>query len=184
MPIKNSRRQYGSITKVLHWCIALVFAIQYYLVYWKHYVLPENSELGGFYIRQLHKPIGVIALLLALFVLAWKQFNTKPEYIGISSPWQKLAAYIVHMLLYASILIMPLSGLLMSTASGYPINLFGLYELPLFLEKSKPLAKTCYTIHVYVSYLTIGLVATHIGAALKHHFVDKNQVLMRMIPFK
>ena len=183
MLIKDTTEKYGIITKTLHWTIAILVFGQYYSIFWKRYVLPEKSELGIFYIRNLHKPLGVCLLTLGVFFLAWRVLNARPKFPPHSPKWERYAAKTVHGLLYTTIILMPLSGMVMSIAGGYPISMFGYFEIPMFLETNKALSRLCHEIHEITSFIVIGLIVIHISAALKHHFFEKDNVLVRMLPF-
>jgi cytochrome b561 len=182
MELRNSHATYGAISKGLHWVIALLIFVQFYLVYWKQWVLPEKSPIAFFYINGLHKPIGVVVLLLAIFAIIWKMNNPKPGYPANMPNWEKHSAFFVQGVLYLTLFIMPLSGLIMSTAAGYPPSFFGFFQFPQFLEKSDAIAQFFFDVHEMTSYVIITLVIIHIAAALKHQFVDRDDVLKRMLP--
>lgn len=181
MELRNTISTYGVISKILHWTIALLILIQFYLVYWKHAMLPEKSAIANFYINGLHKPIGVVVLLLAIFAVTWKVNNPKPNYPLTMPKWEKQSAIFVQSLLYLILFAMPISGLIMSTAAGYPPNFFGLYQFPQFLENNEVMAQFFFNVHEITSYLVITLVVIHVGAAIKHHFIDRDDVLKRML---
>jgi len=107
----------------------------------------------------------------------------KPAYPPTMARWEMKAARAVQLLLYVSILVMPISGVLMSVAAGKPPNFFGYYEIPQFIEKNEFISKFFFNIHATTSYIVIGLVILHTAAALKHHFINKDRVLKRMLPF-
>ncbi len=182
MSLKNSTNKYGSISKLLHWTIALLFIVQFYLVYWTEYVLPKKSPLAEFYIDGLHKPIGITILCLAIFAVLWRLYNVKPKFPPLMREWEKGAAHSVHLLLYLTMFVMPITGFMMSVAAGYPPNYFGLYQFPMFIEKNKALSNALFEVHEITSYIIIALVLVHTLAALKHHFIDRDSVLKRMLP--
>lgn len=182
MKIRNTTSTYGVISKILHWTIAILVLVQFYLIYWKHWVLPEKSPIANFYINGLHKPIGVVVLLLAICAVTWKVNNPKPGYPPNMPSWEKQSAIFVQSLLYLILFAMPISGLIMSTAAGYPPNFFGLYQFPQFLTKNDVMAQFFFDVHEITGYLVIALVVIHVGAALKHHFFERDDVLKRMLP--
>jgi len=100
-----------------------------------------------------------------------------------TSMHEQILAKIVHVLLYLSMLMMPIGGICMTYMSGRSLLFFGI-EVPKLLEVNKPLAGLMYKGHVYSSYVIIGLFIVHVGAALIHHFIRKDDVLNRMRPFK
>lgn len=182
MELRNTSSSYGIISKIFHWTIAALVLVQFYLVYWKHWMLPEKSPIANFYISGLHKPIGVVILLLAIFAVTWKVNNPKPDYPLTMRNWEKQSAIFVQSLLYLILFAMPISGLIMSTAAGYPPSFFGLFQFPQLLEKNEVMAQFFFDVHEMTGYLVIALVVVHVGAALKHHFIDRDNVLKRMLP--
>lgn len=179
MLIKNTVNEFGIVSKAFHWILALLVVIQLYLIIHAR-LLPQDSPLIGFLIGGLHKPIGMIILLLALLSYCWRWMNIHPAFPVDMKNWEKLAAKITHNLLYLSLIIMPLSGLIMSVADGRPPNFFGLFQVPQFLAINDVLAGTFFTVHQYSAYLLLALIALHVLAALKHHFIDRDNVLKRM----
>lgn len=183
MQLKNTDVRFGSIAQLLHWIVAILVLIQYYLVYWTQWVLPQKSPVAAFYINGLHKPIGIVLLLLTFLALFWKTFNLHPIFPPTMANWERFTAHLTHLLLALSVLVMAVSGLVMSTAAGYPPNFFGLYQLPAFIVPDKAISHFFFNIHVATSYLLMGLVGLHTLAAIKHHFIDKDTILRRMLPF-
>ena len=183
MELRNSVARYGAFSKFLHWTITLLVLFQLYLVFWKKWMLPEKSEIAAFYIGGLHKPIGVVILVLVITALIWRWTNPKPAFPITMPSWEKKSATLVHRLLYLGLLVMPVSGFVMSVAAGYPPNFFGLYQFPMMIEKNKAVAELFFAIHEFTGFLMIALVFIHTFAALKHHFIDRDGVLKRMLPF-
>jgi cytochrome b561 len=179
MQVKNSIDQYGIITKVFHWTLVLLIAIQFYLIIQARW-LPENSPVAGFLIGGLHKPIGMLVFLIAILSYIWRLINIKPIFPPTMEAWEKLAATTVHNLLYLCLFVMPLSGLIMSVAGGRPPNFFGLFQVPQFLAENKNLSDFFFSIHRYTGYLLLGLIILHVLAALKHHFINRDHILKRM----
>lgn len=178
MTLQNSTERFGALTKLLHWTIFILFLGQYFLVYRREY-FPKDSPEKLQYIL-LHKSIGVVLLLLAFFMLAWRHVGQRPLPLNGNS-LERYLAKITHILLYLCMLIMPLSGILMSLYAGYSVSVFGLFNLPFALTKNEALGNVMYTTHVWTSYAVIGLVSLHVLAALFHHFVRKDKVLTRML---
>ncbi len=179
MSLQNSTEKFGSLTKLLHWTIFILFVIQYFLVYRREY-FPKDSPEKLQYIL-LHKSIGVVVLVLALLMIGWRYVGNRPP-IESANACEKMLAKLTHFLLYAAMLIMPLSGIGMSLYAGYSVSVFGWFNLPLSVVKNEALGNILYTTHVWSSYVVIGLVALHILASLYHHFIRKDDVLKRMSP--
>jgi len=182
MQLKNSSNQYGILSKFFHWSIALLVLFQFYLGLWTVWMLPQKSPTAHFYIDGLHKPLGILVCGLAILAILWKLINQHPTFPNTMPLWEKIIARLTHALLYLLVLIMAFTGTIMSTANGTPPDFFGLFQFPNFIEKNMKMAETFFTLHKYTAYLLLALIALHILAALKHHFIDRDVVLKRMLP--
>lgn len=180
MALQNSPNKFGDLTKFLHWLIALLFVIQYFLVYRRESFPNDTNEKLQYLL--LHKSLGICVIVLALVMLAWRRVGIRPSMPSSMSLLEITVARYMHIALYAAMLIMPLSGILMSLYGGYPVAFFGLFEFPKLGAKNEAMGSFFYTTHVWSSYIIIGLVALHAGAALYHHFIKKDDVLKRMLP--
>lgn len=179
MGLTNTANKFGSLTKILHWSIFLLFVVQYYLVYRREY-FPKGSQEKLQYML-LHKSIGVCLLFLALAMIIWHHVGTRPMMPMNMSKFDIFVAKTVHFLLYVSMLVMPLSGIAMSMYGGRAIDFFGWFTIPLIVAKNETLSHNIFNVHVWSSYVVIGLVSLHVLAALYHHFVKKDAVLKRML---
>ena len=131
-----------------------------------------------------HKSIGVTVFLLALARLAWRLMHPAPVPLAIMPVWQqRAAATAMHALLYVLILVIPFTGWLYSSAAGAQTAYLGLVQLPDLLARDKALAAPLKLVHVTLNYTMLTLVVMHAAAALKHHVVDRDDVLRRMLPF-
>jgi len=182
MSLRNTASDYGSLSKFFHWLLFFLVLAQVYFILQAN-LLPKGSPWIGFLIGRLHKPLGLVILLFAILAYGWRLLNVHPRFPSSMKPWEKFAAYLVHHLLYLVLIIMPVSGLIMSTAEGQPPNFFGLYQIPQFIEKNKMIGNFLFNVHNYTAILLITLIVIHILAALKHHFIDRDTVLKRMLPF-
>lgn len=176
-------QRHSLITIIFHWTIAALFVVQYYLVYRSAYFIkdgPKNLQ----YIM-LHRSIGICILLIGLLFIFWRLFgSTKPPLPNSLSPILKVIARSVHLFLYAVIIIMPITGYIMSVAYNKPVVMFGVIHLPNLIAPNETIDAIFYNTHVYLSYCIIGIVALHVLAALQHHFIIKDDVLRKMLPFK
>lgn len=178
---KNQQHTYGWIHITLHWLSALMvftlFGVGFYMMTLDYY--DELYRVLPFY----HKSFGFLFALLLIIRFCWRQFSPPPKPLGTHA-WEALVAHIAHLLLYALMLAMVVSGYLISTADGRGISVFGLFELPatLMLDGQEDIAGL---IHEYLAYTLIGLALIHAAAALKHRFIDKDETLHRMlVPLK
>jgi len=164
----------------LHWLtlvlIACGFTLAVYMV-----DLPLSPQKLAYF--SWHKSIGVTVFMLALARLAWRLRHPAPLPLAILPVWQQRAATAVHALLYVLLLATPLTGWLYSSAAGAPTAYLGLVQLPDLLARDKALAAQLKVVHVTLNYTMLALVVMHAAAALKHHVVDRDDVLRRMLPF-
>lgn len=176
--------RYGTVAMTLHWLIAL--AIIGMLTVGKYMVDLPNTGPNKFALYQLHKSFGITVLVLTLVRIGWRVVHPVPALPPGMPAWQRFGAHFSHYGLYALMLAIPLSGWAAVSAStlGIPTLLFGAVELP-----SLPIAPDRDTheffegAHELLGDLMIALLILHVVAALKHHFVDKDTVLRRMLPF-
>ncbi|KTC88807.1 cytochrome b [Fluoribacter dumoffii] len=176
--LRNTMNRFGSITKVLHWLIFILITAQYYLV-WS---LGDNSPLTPLYIM-LHKSIGVTILILGILFLIWHLINIKPLPPKSQPRWQYVLSKIVHHTLFMLIILMPIVGYLLTCADGKPINFFGLFTLPCLVEANEQLGNVMFATHEKLAFVILLFVGIHALAALYHHFIHKDFVLRRMLPF-
>lgn len=131
----------------------------------------------------LHKAGGITVLALALFRIAWRLFNPAPPLPPGMPLAQKIASHVVHGLLYVGMIAIPMAGWLGSSAAGFSVSPFGLFTLPDLVGKDKALSKEMFELHEVFAFIVMGLVVFHIGAALYHQFVQKDNLLARMSLF-
>lgn len=177
MQLTNSEERFGLFTKLLHWSIFLLFAVQYYLVYRREYFPKDMPEKLQYIL--LHKSLGVVVLTLGIIMLFWSHLGKHPK-SPKASKLKLIISKVVHLCLYLSMLVMPISGICMSVLSGRAVGVFDWFKIPLFLAENKALAEKIYYVHLYASYVVIGLVSLHVLGALYNHYIAKNNVLMRM----
>lgn len=184
MSIENTPSQYGSISKLFHWVLALLLIA---MVAFGIYL--ENAEFLPDQIQQkikligLHKSTGILILALVVLRLAWRLKNTTPTAPVTMPQWQKLAANVVHGVLYVAMFAMPITGWMYSSIAGFPVNVYGLFTLPSLLPKNEELTDLFHSIHGFFGDVLIVAFVLHVGAALYHHFYVKDTVLKRMLPF-
>lgn len=178
--IKNTIDTYGSVTKTLHWLIAVLVVGMVIFGYLLGYI-PDNTPLKTTLIG-LHKSVGLTILLLIILRICWRFMNIQPLLPITVPPWERLAATGVHAFFYIVLLIMPITGWFMTSFGGHPVMFWGWFNAALPVTKNTDLAKNIFTLHAIVAWVIIALLILHVGAALKHHFIEKNNVLRRMLP--
>lgn len=170
---------YSSTAKALHWLMAiLLFGLLALGFYMQDLPLsPAKLQLYSW-----HKWAGVSAFLLVLFRLGWRVAKRPPALPASMPKLAQFAAHAGHGLLYLLMIAIPLTGWLMSSAKGFQTVWFGILPLPDLLAKDKELGNLLALVHKSLNFLFIAVLAGHIGAALKHHFIDKDDILTRMLP--
>lgn len=173
---KNSSSSYGSMARFLHWFMALCFILLIIVGVFMTDLPPNDTK---WQIYTVHKSVGLLMAGFALIRLYWAFVSIKPTPPSSTPAYLVLLAKIGHWLLYAFILIMPFSGLMMSLLGGHDINVFWLFTIPA-LGKFE-FSSIAYGVHVYGYLALVALIVLHTTAALYHHFYFKDNVLRRMI---
>lgn len=169
---------YTNIAIGLHWLMAILLIGMFgFGLYMTDLPLsPSKLQLYAW-----HKWLGVTAFLLIIFRLVWRITHQPPELTHNNSRLLSLAAQAMHSILYFLMFAIPISGWLMSSAKGFQTVYFGILPLPDLLSKDKELGDILKTLHETLNYLFIVLVIAHCAAALKHHFIDKDAVLSKIL---
>lgn len=170
---------YTRTAKSLHWLMAILFfgllALGFYMA-----DLPLSPQKLKFY--AWHKWAGVTAFALVWLRLVWRITHRPPALPANMPKIMQFAAHAGHLLLYVLMIAIPLSGWLMSSAKGFQTVYFGIWPIPDLLGKDKALGELLETVHGGLNLLFVAVIAGHIGAALKHHFIDRDDILRRMLP--
>ena len=171
--------QYTGTAKVLHWLMALLiiglFALGQYMSDLS--MSPRKLQLYSW-----HKWVGITVFFLLLVRIGWRITHQPPALPEQMSKQQHLASHIGHAVLYLLMLVIPVSGWLMSSAKGYQTVWFGVLPIPDLLGKDKQLGDALAELHGALNGLLMFIVIVHVLAALKHHFIDRDHVLRRMLP--
>ena len=170
--------RYSAAAIVLHWLTALLVVAGFKLGL-SMVGLPFSRQKLQWY--AWHKWIGITIWLLTWGRLAWRWRHPAPP-MELMPAWQQRAAVVTHALLYALLVAIPLSGWLYSSATGVQVVYLGLLPLPDLVPKDKAMADVLRGVHVTLNFTLLALVCIHGAAALKHHFVDRDAVLIRMLP--
>jgi cytochrome b561 len=174
---RNTPETYGRVSISLHWLIAAGVLGQFALGLW----MAELDYYDAWYHRApaLHKSIGVSLLGIMLLRLVWRIGNLQPRLPG--TPLQQRLARAMHRALYGVLFAVMLSGYLVSTADGRPVDVFGLMQLPATLTGIEQQEDVAGVFHEWLAMLMIGLTALHILAVVKHHLIDHDRTLLRML---
>jgi len=180
--LQNTEQRYGVVAIALHWLMAALLiglvALGLYMV-----SLPDV----GFETRKItlilyHKQLGILALTLVALRLAWRVGNALPSLVATLPEWQKVTARFVHLSFYALMFALPVSGWLMSSAAGIPVSFFGWFDLPDLVAHDESRFRALIEIHKWLAYALMVCIAVHMGAALRHHLVSKDDTLAKMLP--
>jgi cytochrome b561 len=178
--VPSIRQRYSATAMSLHWLIALLIVVGFYIGW-------IMTDIPGFTPTKLkyfswHKWIGVTVFALAAIRVMWRLTHRPPALPAGIEPVQKLAAEVVHVVLYLLMFAIPISGYLYSSATGIQVVYLGIVPLPMLIGPDAALKVILKTIHIWLNYTLLALVAAHALAALKHQFVDRDGLLARMIP--
>jgi cytochrome b561 len=179
MTLRNTTRAWGAVSKSLHWLIVLLIIGQWSLAQYAESLplVAKGPPLN------LHKSLGMTIFALAIIRLVWRLLNPVPSLAGLARPWEQVLAKISHGLLYASLFAMPLTGWMMSSARNFPVSWFGQFQFPDLVSPSRDLYQRMHDLHETLFGVLVVVALLHVAGALKHHFIDRNEVLRRMLPF-
>ena len=145
--------------------------------------MPTCRPGGKLTLLARHKSIGISILMLACLRLGWRWANPTPTLPDTLKPYERRLARFTHALLYVLLFAVPFTGWTMSSARGFPVSWFGLFSSRISCPKISPCMTRWSDTHGTLAWILGGVVALHLGAALKHHFMLKDDVLRRMLPF-
>ncbi|WP_336974049.1 cytochrome b [Sphingobium aromaticiconvertens] len=167
--------RYTRVAQSLHWAIAILILCNLWLGF-AHDSLPRAWP-----VMPVHKSIGLTVLALTLMRILWRLTHPVPPMLATMPPWEKLVAKVTHFAFYALLLIMPLTGWIMTSAGDRPLSWFFLFDVPKFgVTKGDAIVGVSSEGHEILGFLFATLIVLHVAAALRHHFVLKDATLRRM----
>jgi cytochrome b561 len=171
---------YGRTAVTLHWLVALLITAGFTLgaTMVDLHMSPRKVRFYAY-----HKWIGITVLALVLVRLPWRLTHQVPPDEPMPA-WQRHAAHVTHWLLYALMLAVPMVGWMYTSAAGYPVVYLKLWQLPDLVSKNKQLADTLVEVHGFLAWTMLWVVVLHVAAAAKHHFVDRDATLRRMLSWR
>lgn len=178
---KNTNNRYGSLTIWLHWLMLLLLIAVYACIELRE-LYPKGSDPREA-LKTWHFMLGLSVFVLVWVRLAARLSGPTPGIEPQPPVWQTLSAKIMHLALYLLMIGLPLSGWLMLSAAGKPIPFFGL-QLPALIGENEQLAKQIEEIHEIVGELGYYLIGLHAAAALFHHYIRRDNTLLRMLPHR
>lgn len=180
MQARNSSRRFGVVSVSLHWLVALavfgLFGLGYYMVGLTYY--DDWYRLAP----HIHRSVGVLLFTVVLLRLLWRLADTLPAPLRSHSRFEVLSARLAHWALYLLMLAAMVSGYLISTADGSSVRVFDWFEVPSVTGRIKGMEDIAGDVHYWVTWALVGLAALHGLAAIKHHFIDRDDTLRRMLP--
>lgn len=182
MKLRNTPLSYGAVHILLHWLVAVsvigLFASGVWMVgltYYDPWYHPAPA---------LHKAFGIVLVAVMLIRLFWRWSNGVPEPEPGVRRWEAQAAHLVHIVLYLGVFAAAVSGYLIATAKGDPVDVFELFSVPATIHGLHRQEDVAGEFHYLISYALIGLAGMHALAALKHHLIDRDATLLRMLGMK
>ena len=177
--LRNDADSWGAPAKLFHWVMAALILAQIALglmaASWR--VSPAKLELFFW-----HKSTGMLILALVALRLLWRLANPAPMLPPGMAAWERAAARLSHLFLYALMIALPVTGWIVNSASNVPFRIFWLIPLPAIVAPDEPTADLVAWVHRGLAALLALVLVAHIGAALRHHLVKRNTVLIRMLP--
>ena len=177
--IRNTGNGWGSVTRWLHWGLALAIIGMIGFGWWMNHI-PARPD--RFFYRSIHADIGYVILLLTVLRLVWRAVNPTPAMPPETSRWQKIAAHVSHGALYLVVILVAMLGWAHSGARTPDYSdFFGLFHVPQFTSPDRAAAGAYEDRHILFAYVLLALIAIHVIAALWHHFIRRDRVVARMV---
>jgi len=182
MFLRNTSSTYGAVHIVLHWLVAVSVVGLFALGLW----MVELTYYDPWYNRApaIHKAFGIVLVAVMVVRLVWRWSNGVPEPEPRVRRWETRAAHWVHVVLYLGVFAAVISGYLIATAKGDPVAVFDLFSVPATLHGLHRQEDVAGEFHTYIAYGLIGLAGLHAAAAVKHHLINRDATLLRMLGMK
>ncbi|WP_372964367.1 cytochrome b [Marinobacter sp.] len=179
MAMRNTDDGYGWAAVLMHWLVAVIVMGLFGLGFW----MVDLSYYDEWYRKgpDIHRAVGILLFFLMLVRVSWRFTNIRPKALPGHKPWEVVSAHIAHVLLYILLFSAMVSGYLISTADGSSISVFGVFEVPSITGRIKGMEDTAGVVHYWSTWALIVLAGIHALGALKHHFIDKDSTLRRML---
>ncbi len=173
-------RRHSNVTRIFHWLMALVIAMAWSLGYYATTIDMKADKAYAFTTIFTHKNFGITVLLLVVLRFAWRVAQPPPPLPETMHPLLRRGAIGGHYLLYLLMLLVPLSGIAKSAAEGYGIPVYGLFTIPPIFAKGSPAALLLGGVHDWLVWVFLVVILGHIAMALKHRFIDRDDVFASM----
>lgn len=176
---KNSNKNWGAVSVLIHWITVLTVISLFIVGLWM-----TELEYDNYWYHTapfIHKSVGLSLLILTIFRLVWRIFNKVPESLPTHSKYERILGHLMHMALYILLFSVMFAGYLISTAKGRPVSVFGLFDVPATITLIPKQVDLAGEAHEFLAWTIIIMAALHGFAAIKHHFIDKDETLIRML---
>ncbi|MFL0802297.1 MAG: cytochrome b [Agarilytica sp.] len=180
MQLKNNASGYGVVSVGLHWLIAIAVFGLFAVGLWMEGL--DYTDAWYKTAPHWHKSTGVIVIALVIFRFVWRMAQPRPEELPTHASWERWLARIVHYALYLLLFLMLPTGYLITTAKGQSLEVFNWFSLPATVVGIDNLEDIAGEIHELIAFSVMGIVVLHVCGALKHHIIDKDSTLRRMLP--
>lgn len=179
MHLKNPPDRWGAISQLLHWTtVVLIVAMAW--IGLRMGGMPNGPDKIATY--ALHKSIGLTILALVIVRICWRLYAGAPAPVAGTPRWQHAIASLTHLGIYALLLAMPISGWVVNSSAGFPLQWFGLFNLPAIAGRDQALHEQAANMHEWLFWAMVVLVVAHAGAAFYHHLFQRDATLARMLP--
>jgi cytochrome b561 len=181
MALRNTTQRWGALAQLFHWVIVALVITQVVLAN-----IADDLPIGVAKLATLarHKSVGITILALVTLRLLWRWANPVPVLPPTLRYFERRLARFTHGALYVLLFAMPISGWAMSSARGFPVSWWGFLQLPDFVSTDRALYERLHDVHETLAWTLGAVVLLHVAGALKHHFVLRDDVLRRMLPFR
>ncbi|GMU42420.1 MAG: cytochrome b [Xanthomonadales bacterium] len=173
--------RYSGLAITLHWLLALLVIGLLGVGVWMTGLKTSPTKIA---VYGWHKALGLTVLALAVLRLLWRVHRPPPPLAESIPAWQVALATQAHRAMYTLLLAMPLSGWLQNSAAGFPLTWFGLFKVPALIARDKAAFAFWQQAHEWLSWALMALIVLHVLAALKHHYLDRDDALKRILPWK
>jgi cytochrome b561 len=173
-------QKFGRARRSFHWLIAGLLLIQIPLAL---YMVDQPEGADQFANYALHKSFGMVLFSVGVARLVWALLSKRPALPADTPRWEKVIAKVTQAILYILICLMPMSGWMMSSLADVPITIFGLFTLPMLVPPDKETMESFRDMHEIQSWILLTVITLHAAAALRHHFITRNDILRSMLPW-
>ena len=179
MTLKNPEDRWGHVSQLLHWSIVVLIVVLGYLGLTMTDLANSPDKIR---LYALHKSLGLTLLALVLLRLFWRVYAGAPRPLPGSPAWQERIATLTHFALYVLLLAIPISGWIFNSATGFPLQWFGMINLPAIAGRDAGLRELSATWHEWLFWALVLLALVHAAAAIYHHLFQHDATLARMLP--